>query len=220
MTIQSSTPRLIWASLSGSIRDEVHQNHLFEEAYGESVESYLGHWTTSRQQLVELRARMYQYIISAFLFPRHFWTTHASFHSIETIRLIPFSSRNMKTTAFLAVLCAAFTAVSASDTTCKHNGNQLDNNWVIFHTGRACTGYDGKTGKFQGTFEPGEMRHACVTFEDNKKLELWLQNQNGQKSFDVKDDDCVLEFIYLTADCGKGGYTKGGTRENAGWKFE
>lgn len=112
----------------------------------------------------------------------------------------------------LTLLGASITTVSA---TCYTDGAFWpDQGAARYHAERACRGYDGNAGAFQGTFAPGEVKYACIQYSGTSKFEFSVQNQNLGASFDLGDDDCVLRLENEINGCGRGGESS-----VAGWHF-
>jgi hypothetical protein len=108
------------------------------------------------------------------------------------------------------VLAGCYKPSSSSDSWDDYQ--RSDARW---HSERACRGYDGNRGVFQGTFLPGEARYACVNGGDNIKFEFMVQNLNRYTAFDLGDDDCVLRLHNEINGCGQWG----GQSEVSGWFF-
>jgi hypothetical protein len=83
-----------------------------------------------------------------------------------------------------------------------------------WHVERACRGFDGNQGAFQGEFRPGEAKYACIQHSGTQKLEFSVQNLNTGASFDLNDADCVLRLQNEINGCSHGGQS-----DIAGWRF-
>ncbi|CAD0093722.1 unnamed protein product [Aureobasidium vineae] len=123
----------------------------------------------------------------------------------------------MKTTAAIATLAifpgAAIDSVSVA--ACYSSGADFVNkNDAIYHIARACGGYDGKRGAFQGNFVPGEAKTVCVNSPGNQKYDMLVQNLNTGSTFDLAGNDCSLRLGIIVNDC-----LRGGEDTVAGWKF-
>ena len=117
----------------------------------------------------------------------------------------------MQLTAVLTFLSVAL-GVSAG---CYDSGEVWqDQGAARWHIERACKGYDGNRGAFQGTFAPGEAKSACVTHSGTQKFEFMVQNLNTGASFDLGDDDCVWRLQNEVNGC-----SRGGSSDISGWRF-
>ncbi|KAL0939196.1 uncharacterized protein CTRU02_205806 [Colletotrichum truncatum] len=121
----------------------------------------------------------------------------------------------MKTATFVAILGATL----ASAATCYYTGERATADLIKYHSKRACEGYDGKRGAFQGIFLTNEVKFACVNLQNDIKLEMWVTNENSRQSFDLNDGDCTKEFANLMRDCQENGVSQGGQNTVAGWRF-
>lgn len=85
-----------------------------------------------------------------------------------------------------------------------------------YHVGRACRGYDGNRGAFQGVFNPFETKTVCVNSDANNQMRYWfiIQNLNRNQGFDLDDEDCLMRLANEIDGCSSGGIT-----EAFGWKF-
>lgn len=124
------------------------------------------------------------------------------------------------TLASLAVLSAAFVG-NVSATSCYGKGQTLQIKDAAYHFGRACRGYDGKKGAFQGPFKGGETKSACVGHKGDR-FNFYLENRAGHTR-DLTDDGCVKEFTKIVNDCKDywdGRLTQGGVNvANGNWYF-
>ncbi|KAF9760873.1 hypothetical protein IL306_004082 [Fusarium sp. DS 682] len=73
------------------------------------------------------------------------------------------------------------------------------------HVVNACKGFSGNTGAFQGTFAPGEAKHACVQHSPTQELDFTVQTKNTNAAIDLGDDDCVLRLQNEINSCAHGG---------------
>ncbi|KAK4462949.1 hypothetical protein QBC42DRAFT_305195 [Cladorrhinum samala] len=83
-----------------------------------------------------------------------------------------------------------------------------------WHIDRACRGYDGKQGAFQGYFNPGQAKSVCVTVSSTQRINLFVQNLNTAQGFDLADSDCAFRLGDIVRGC-----PRGGDATIAGWKF-
>ncbi|GJD00091.1 secreted protein [Colletotrichum higginsianum] len=118
-----------------------------------------------------------------------------------------------------AIIAGILGATLVSADPCYHDGSRLTTQVIKYHAQRACEGYDGKRGAFQGTFAVKEAKYACVSLENNQYLQMWVTNENTQFSFDLNDKDCTKEFNNLMNTCQSNGITQGGAVTVAGWRF-
>ncbi|TIC93818.1 hypothetical protein CH35J_009817 [Colletotrichum higginsianum] len=118
-----------------------------------------------------------------------------------------------------AIIAGILGATLVSADPCYHDGSKLTTQVIKYHAQRACEGYDGKRGAFQGTFAVKEAKYACVNLENNQYLQMWVTNENTQFSFDLNDKDCTKEFNNLMNTCQSNGITQGGAVTVAGWRF-
>ncbi|KAF4986128.1 hypothetical protein FDECE_16111 [Fusarium decemcellulare] len=122
----------------------------------------------------------------------------------------------MKTTTALvnlfALLVVGIDSVSAA---CHGSGDTWqDAGAARSHVERACKGYDGNAGRFQGTFAAGESRHVCVQHSGTQKFEFTVRNENNGAALDLGDDDCVLRLQNEINACPRGGQSS-----VSGWFF-
>lgn len=89
-----------------------------------------------------------------------------------------------------------------------------DRDNAAYHAERACRGYDGQQGVFQGVFQPNERRHVCVELSGTIYADFVVQNLNLNQAFDIADDDCVQRLHNEIYGCDFGGITV-----NADWRF-
>lgn len=118
----------------------------------------------------------------------------------------------MKSFQTLLVGLVSATSVSA---TCFGSGVGWDNrNNAAYHAGRACRGYDGNAGAFQGWFAPGETKYACVDGGQGIRYDFRVGNRNFDTGFDLGDDDCAARLGNEIWGC-----DLGGSSTVAGWEF-
>jgi hypothetical protein len=126
----------------------------------------------------------------------------------------------MKLTIILANFLALFTLIEHVDASydCYNGGLMGLAPVMYYHVKRACKGYDGNKGKFQGTFKPKEHRKACVT-TGATKLILEMKNMQS-RSEDIKDQSCHDLFDDLVSKCtsrGLFGFGGRGTSTSGKW---
>ncbi|KAJ3526038.1 hypothetical protein NM208_g11374 [Fusarium decemcellulare] len=124
----------------------------------------------------------------------------------------------MKATTILASLVVLGTTMVENVSAqyhCYSVGHTMNPNDLRYHTKRACRGYNGNKGAFQGTFGPNEKKTACVNWGSGH-IDMELQNLNPSNSFDLKDEDCESEFDRLINRCGRYG---GRVHQPTGWFF-
>ena len=109
-------------------------------------------------------------------------------------------------------------AEAAADYHCYGTGHWLDRVSLAYHAGRACNGYDGVKGAFQGWFAPNEHRSVCVNSWTGKII-MEIHNQNKAKGFDLADADCGYEFSQILNKCPPTALITGGYGTNSGWYF-
>ncbi|KAM0190111.1 hypothetical protein ACHAPA_010923 [Fusarium lateritium] len=80
-----------------------------------------------------------------------------------------------------------------------------DRDSAAYHAERACRGFDGQAGRFQGTFKPGESRSVCVELSGTVRADFTIQNTNLNNALDLKDDDCVGKLRNEIYGCWYGG---------------
>lgn len=122
----------------------------------------------------------------------------------------------MKTATILTTLAVVLGAsTDGVAATCYRSGDVFqDKGNARWHVGRACRGYDGNQGAFQGTFARGEAKYACVQGTNTQKYEITVQNLNNDAAFDLGDADCVLRLENEINGCDRGGESV-----VAGWRF-
>jgi hypothetical protein len=127
----------------------------------------------------------------------------------------------MKTTTalitFTILLGAGANAavISSPHVNCYTIGPTWENvNDAWYHMSRACKGYDGKRGAFQGYFSPSETKSVCVNGPGNQKYDMSIQNLNRNAGFDLDDGDCEWRMGQINVDC-----VRGGEYDYAGWRF-
>lgn len=118
----------------------------------------------------------------------------------------------------VSITLLALNAVTVVEAGCYTSGHEGPLDTALYHLGRACKGYDGKQGAFQGWFAPGQIKSACVN-EGKNRYDMQVQNR-GSQGFDLGDQDCYNEFWLIASTCSAGTIkTIGGERTNAGWWF-
>ncbi|KAH7310780.1 hypothetical protein B0I35DRAFT_482063 [Stachybotrys elegans] len=133
----------------------------------------------------------------------------------------------MKTvSAFTGLLAIGVTFVGnvAAQYECYNSGRTELTGHLIRHSQRACEGYDGIQGRFQGTFQPREFRSVCVNLPGGNRLNMEVQNLNTQRAFDLRDSDCTKEFHNIANECNEYlfeyPHNQGGYATVAGWWFK
>ncbi|PVH96345.1 hypothetical protein DM02DRAFT_659316 [Periconia macrospinosa] len=105
-----------------------------------------------------------------------------------------------------------------AERTCYGPGYLGDSWEMSWHSQRACEGYFGEKGAFQGVFQPNELRRPCVdtsSILQRSHINMDVQNQNGAQAFDLLDTDCTKEFADIINYCGQ----VGGWSKVEGWYF-
>ncbi|CAG8953232.1 hypothetical protein HYFRA_00003435 [Hymenoscyphus fraxineus] len=122
----------------------------------------------------------------------------------------------MKTTSTLIALVAFFgTSITTVSADCYTGGDfWQDKGAARYHAERACRGYDGHQGAFQGTFGGGEKKSACIQFSPTQAIDLSIQNLNGNSAIDLADADCILRLSNEINAC-----DRGGDSTIANWRF-
>lgn len=97
--------------------------------------------------------------------------------------------------------------------------NRLGQQWsdrgnARWHVDRACFGYDNQAGAFQGYFNPGEEKRACINVGHNVRYDFIIKNENTQQGFDLADSDCRDKLNNEINGC-----DTGGSSTIAGWTF-
>lgn len=130
----------------------------------------------------------------------------------------------MQLSTVLPVLLAIATSATAEIGCYTNNAATVWAQDAVYHGGRACRGYDGKRGSFQGSFGPNASKAACVNIYGDRRLIMSVSNLNGDKSFDLGDEDCANEFINLLLKCSESSLGKalstGGYNRQSGWIFK
>jgi len=113
-------------------------------------------------------------------------------------------------------------ASAHADYRCYQSGDIMATSFLNHHSKRACEGYDGIKGAFQGVFGPNEFRQVCVNV-GAQRINMEVQNLNGARSFDLLDTDCTAEFKAIVKQCQLSGLSswlmQGGYGTNSGWWF-
>lgn len=122
----------------------------------------------------------------------------------------------MKTTTVLSTVLAILgTGVTTALANCYGSGDVWqDRANARYHVERACNGYDGHAGAFQGVYAPGEAKSACVQGTGTQKYDFMVQNLNTGASFDLADADCVWRLENEINGCDRGGQS-----DVSGWRF-
>ena len=116
------------------------------------------------------------------------------------------------------VLGLAFMSAAQRTWACFPVGVYLGSGNALYHARRACSGYDGKTGAFQGQYSRGEEKAACIAGSPGFKTNLAvrrLESSGGNARVDLSDSDCEKEFEILIEQCN----SRGGRSYNGGWTF-
>ncbi|KAI8297743.1 hypothetical protein K4K59_003233 [Colletotrichum sp. SAR11_240] len=120
----------------------------------------------------------------------------------------------MKTVSILTVFGVLGTNITNVSAGCYTGGDTWANKGdAVYHAGRACRGYDGNQGVFQGSFAPGEVKNLCYQYGD-QKWEFQIFNLNTGAGFDLNDDDCANGLSKEIIGCDSGGQS-----DNSGWRF-
>jgi hypothetical protein len=121
----------------------------------------------------------------------------------------------MKTTIPLSTLITLLSISTTVFATCYSKGDSFpDKELAKWHAQRACEGYDGNAGAFQGNYNPGQVKYACIQVSTTIKLELSVQNLNNRDSFDLRDADCTWRLQDEINGC-----FRGGESSISGWFF-
>ncbi|KAF3001702.1 hypothetical protein E8E14_000313 [Neopestalotiopsis sp. 37M] len=108
-----------------------------------------------------------------------------------------------------------FTLIVGASAGCYSGGDVFqDKENARYNAQRACEGYDGIQGAFQGTFAPGEAKSACVQGSPTQRYDMVVQNLNTGASFDLADADCTLRLQNEINGCDHGGES-----DISGWRF-
>jgi hypothetical protein len=121
----------------------------------------------------------------------------------------------------LAALAAVFiVSIQTASAGCFRCSGPLDDiDWgsnkgdAAYHSQRACMGYDGQQGYFQGWFGPGEEKRVCIN-GSGIRLEFIIKNENYDTGFDLGDTDCRDRLHNEIYGCGCGGRST-----VSGWTF-
>ncbi|CAJ0543963.1 Ff.00g040140.m01.CDS01 [Fusarium sp. VM40] len=84
-----------------------------------------------------------------------------------------------------------------------------------YHVERACNGYDGIPGAFQGSYKPGEIKQACVQYSSTSLYIFEVQNLSPTQTLDLYNKNCVLRLQNEIKGCNKGGESS-----IDGWRFK
>jgi hypothetical protein len=122
----------------------------------------------------------------------------------------------MRATTFVTAILAAATTADAG---CYITGRPIQISTLLYHAHRACHGYDGKQGAFQGFFAPNQRKKACVTIGLGH-VDMEVGNLNPSKGFDINDGDCYKEMETIIQRCSAPfALSIGGRFDVAGWTF-
>jgi hypothetical protein len=113
--------------------------------------------------------------------------------------------------ALIAVLGAGLPMASAGCFTSGDYWSDKDN--ARYHAERACLGYDGQSGAFQGWFAPYEEKWVCVSGPGNQRFDFRIKNENYNEGFDLDDFDC-RDKLWNEISCNQGGRST-----VSGWTF-
>ena len=123
-----------------------------------------------------------------------------------------------KLAALAAVFIVTIQTASAGCFGCDKGSDQLE--WgfarddAAYHSQRACMGYDGQQGYFQGWFGPGEEKRLCLNGPGGIRLDFTIKNENYNSGFDLGDTDCRDRLHNEIYGCGCGGRST-----VSGWTF-
>jgi len=116
----------------------------------------------------------------------------------------PTTSPTMKPTLIISSLLAFLLPTASAD--CFTSGESwADRGNAAFHAQRACSGYDGKQGVFQGTFPPFQTRRVCVQYSARQRFDFTVRNQDPRRDLDIPDEDCTFLLTREINACEKGG---------------
>jgi hypothetical protein len=121
-------------------------------------------------------------------------------------------------TILASALLAGATLIGNVSAGCYGAGLQLSIKDLKWHAQRACSGYDGKRGAFQGWFAPDTYSKTCVEVGVGKVI-MEVGNLNRNQGFDIKDSDCTKELHKVIEECGGPFFSGGGRFDNSGWTF-
>ena len=83
---------------------------------------------------------------------------------------------------------------------CRTNSVLTTAGVVYYHSERACRGYDGNSGSFQGTYGPGERKSTCISQTGGFILRMHVENHQNNKR-DYNDNECWGAFEQLLEAC-------------------
>ncbi|KAJ3534192.1 hypothetical protein NM208_g7646 [Fusarium decemcellulare] len=121
--------------------------------------------------------------------------------------------KSLTTLITLLGLGASITPVSAGCFGGEEWPNE-DIDTASWHVERACNGYDGNQGAFQGEYLPGQIKHVCIQYSSTSQLVFEVQNQNSLETLSLNPKDCVLRLQNEIKGC-----KSGGESTIAGWRF-
>ncbi|KAH7174190.1 uncharacterized protein B0J16DRAFT_388016 [Fusarium flagelliforme] len=84
-----------------------------------------------------------------------------------------------------------------------------------WHVERACNGYDGNQGAFQGSYKPGEIKQACIQYSSTSLYIFEVQNLSPTETLELYNKNCVLRLQNEIKGC-----SKGGESSIDGWRFK
>jgi hypothetical protein len=120
------------------------------------------------------------------------------------------------TTALITLVAALLsTGTAPVSARCFRSGMKYaSKDLARFHATRACQGFDGHRGAFQGHFAPGEVKSACVPYAPEQRLKMSVRNLNSREGFDLHDHDCAFRLSAEINNCDRGSEI-----DVAGWRF-
>jgi hypothetical protein len=122
-------------------------------------------------------------------------------------------------TLFSSLLIVGATLITTAQAGCYPVGHSLLKTDLLYHAKRACKGYDGKKGAFQGYFNPNQRKKACVNI-GVAHVDMEVGNLNPSAGFDLNDDDCYKELANVIQTCvAPFELSQGGRFDVAGWTF-
>ncbi|RGP81159.1 hypothetical protein FLONG3_696 [Fusarium longipes] len=122
-------------------------------------------------------------------------------------------------TFLTGLLATGATLLNTVDAGCYNGGRSMTAILLKYHAQRACEGYDGKQGDFQGYFPANSFRRTCVNLEGGRVL-MEVGNLNTRDGFDIKDSDCTKELQAVVNKCPQLGLSsQGGRFDSSGWTF-
>ncbi len=124
--------------------------------------------------------------------------------------------KTFTTTALITLVAAVMSAgIDPAAARCFQTGAKYDNkDTARYHVARACEGYDGKRGAFQGRYAPGEVKSACVDIRGGKQIKMSVKNLNNGAARDLGDNDCTFRLSKEIDNC-----DRGSEKDWADWRF-